>query len=225
MTITIRQSFSFFVLVQLIVFFLTGYGMFIKVHKDHQALTDMLALETYVSLIEGAAYIWIWYTINDIKNMATKRYFDWFVTTLLLIFSSIVYFKYEESKENGFNEQITARSVWDSEKENIMKMFGYCTVMLIFGFLGEINIIPKSISVPIGFIFFALLFQLIYKYSQRSVKGRQLFPVYCILWGLYGICAVFPDLYKNIGYNALDLVSKSFLGLYIFYLSTKLRAD
>jgi len=223
MNITIRDSFSFFVLIQVIVFILTAYGMGLEVNREHRALTDMLQLETYVSIIEGLAYIWIWYNIHDLKGMATKRYFDWFITTLLLIFSSVVYFKYEENKDENFRNEVTAKTIWKSEKENILTMFAYCTLMLIFGFLGEIEIIPKSVSVPIGFVFFGLLFMKIYTYAKTSVIGNKLFPVYLVLWGLYGVSALLPDLYKNIGYNALDLVSKSLLGLYIFYLAFKLR--
>ena len=36
---------------------------------------------------------------------------------------------------------------------NIIKIFSYNFLMLLFGLLGELNIIDKKIAVPIGFIF------------------------------------------------------------------------
>jgi hypothetical protein len=222
--IKIRESFTFFFIVQVIVFITTFSGFYLKLDKKHKALSDILALETYVSTIEGVAYMWIWYHIDDIKNMAKKRYLDWVITTLLLLVSSVVYFKYEKSKENNFKEQITLSNVWETDKKIIQEMFLYNLLMLGFGFAGEMGIIPKYYSVPIGFVFFGLLFNLIYKqYCSVSNVGRQIFPIYLIVWGLYGVCAVLGDVPKNIGYNILDLVSKSFLGLYIFYLAYKLR--
>jgi len=223
MNITIRDSFSFFILVQVIVFILCVYGKGLSVHREHKALTDILQLETYVSIITGISYFWIWINIDNLKGMASKRYLDWFITTLILIFSSIVYFKYEANKEESFRNEITIKTVWKKEKKNILMMFAYCTFMLVFGFLGEKDFIPKTFSVPIGFVFFGLLFMKIYKYAKTSAIGNKLFPLYLVIWGLYTISPLLPDLYKNIGYNALDMVSKSLFGLYIFYLAFKLR--
>jgi len=222
--ITIRDSFAFFFVVQIIVFFITLSGFYLKVDKKHKALTDILALETYVSIIEGFAYIWIWFTIGDIKNMAKKRYLDWIITTLLLIVSTGVYFIYEANMEQGNKKDITLLSVWEDKKSIFFEMFLYNILMLAFGFAGEIGIIPKSISISMGFIFFGLLFRSIYiHFCSISEVGKKIFPIYIIVWGLYGMAAVLNELPKNIGYNALDLVSKSFLGLYIFYLAYNLR--
>ena len=90
--------------------------------------------------------------------------------------------------------------------------------MLLFGYLGEINILPKYISIPIGFIFFYKSFNLIYtNYANKSVLGKKLFMFLLIVWSLYGVAAMFPVNPKNISYNLLDIVAKNFYGLYIYY--------
>ena len=96
--------------------------------------------------------------------------------------------------------------------------------MLFFGYLGEVNILPKYISTIIGFYFFAKSFSLIYyNYAINSKISKQLFNFLFIIWGLYGIVALFPVIPKNICYNLLDIVSKNFYGLYIYYKILQLK--
>ena len=44
-----------------------------------------------------------------------------------------------------------------------------------------------------------------------------------IVWSLYGVAATFSPNLKNVSYNLLDLVSKNFYGLYIYYEILKLN--
>ena len=89
--------------------------------------------------------------------------------------------------------------------------------MLLFGYLGEINILNKIISVGIGFIFFGLTFNEIWKnYAFKTNKTRNLYYFLITVWGLYGIAALLETIPKNILYNILDIIAKNFYGLYIF---------
>ena len=93
-------------------------------------------------------------------------------------------------------------------------------MMLVFGYLGEMNILDKNISVPIGFIFFFLSFYTIYEnyvIDSNVTINKNLFIFLVIVWGLYGVAAVLPDLEKNISYNFLDIVAKNFYGLFLSY--------
>ena len=38
-----------------------------------------------------------------------------------------------------------------------------------------------------------------------------------LIWALYGVAAYFDHIPKNISYNILDVISKNFYGLYIFF--------
>ena len=90
--------------------------------------------------------------------------------------------------------------------------------MLVFGYLGELNIIPLPISTTIGSIFFYLSFKLIYdEYGSKSKQGKILFWVLGSVWSLYGVAAVMPLTVKNISYNFLDIISKNFYGLFLYY--------
>ena len=94
--------------------------------------------------------------------------------------------------------------------------------MLLFGYLGETRIINKSLSIIIGFVLFFINFKLIYKYVDGNKKNKKMFYFVFIVWSLYGVAALFNDVYKNISYNMLDIVSKNFYGIYIFYIILKL---
>ena len=37
------------------------------------------------------------------------------------------------------------------------------------------------------------------------------------IWSLYGVAAVLPTIPKNLSYNVLDIISKNFYGLFIYY--------
>ena len=43
------------------------------------------------------------------------------------------------------------------------------------------------------------------------------FKILFTLWIFYGVAAMLPDVPKNICYNTLDIFSKNFYGLFIYY--------
>ncbi len=90
--------------------------------------------------------------------------------------------------------------------------------MLLFGYLGEVNILSKYISIPIGFLFFYKSFELIYyDYAIKTQIGKNLFTYMGTVWSLYGVAAMAPPNIKNMSYNLLDIVAKNFYGLYLYY--------
>ena len=90
--------------------------------------------------------------------------------------------------------------------------------MLMFGYLGETGVMDKKIAIPLGFVFFFLSFKLIYEeYAVHSKLGKLLFKVLFTIWILYGVAALMPGREKNISYNILDIFSKNFYGLFIYY--------
>ena len=96
-------------------------------------------------------------------------------------------------------------------------------MMLLFGFLGETEILDKYLSVSIGFIFFGLTFREVHKFTKNIHINKQIFTIVIILWALYGVAAMLEPLEKNISYNILDMFSKNFYGLYIFYIMYGLK--
>ena len=185
-------------------------------------LKDILVLEAFVQFIEAGFYIWVIYALKDLDKMTSRRYIDWFITTPTMLVSTIIFMEYlrkKEAKEDTLN-------FWNflkDHKMNIIKIITYNFFMLLFGLLGESNIIDKKIGISIGFVFFGLSFKLIYdEYASKTEGGKKLFTFLLIVWSLYGISAMMPIVPKNTCYNILDIIAKNFYGLFIYYYITQI---
>jgi glycopeptide antibiotics resistance protein len=89
-------------------------------------------------------------------------------------------------------------------------------MMLLFGFLGEMNVIPIVTANILGFIPFMIYFGMIYhNFAKDFTIGRITFVVFFVLWGLYGVAAFLPYGAKNIIFNILDLFAKNFFGIFL----------
>tara|TARA_B100001769_G_C22112606_1_gene602515 strand:- start:17351 stop:18037 length:687 start_codon:yes stop_codon:yes gene_type:complete len=216
----VKNTIWFSLVIQLITGIIPLHSLFIDINTKHVILKDILILETVVQFIEMIFYIWIAFAVLNVKKMASRRYIDWIITTPAMLLSTIMFMEYQKIKErkNLDKEPIRTSKFLKDNKENIYKIFTYNLLMLISGFLGEQNIVPKTLTIPIGFIFFLKTFELIYNnYANTSVLGKQLFYYLFIVWALYGVAATFKPNIKNISYNLLDIVSKNFYGLFIYY--------
>ena len=184
---------------------------------EDDILKHILILEAFVQFIEAGFYIWVIYALKDLKIMTSRRYIDWFITTPTMLVSTMIFMEYLRKKEE--NEDIV--DFWEfmkDHKENIIKLVSYNFLMLLFGLLGELNIINNKFAVAIGFGFFILTFKLIYdEYASKTQGGLKLFSFLVSVWSLYGVAALMPIVPKNTMYNMLDIVSKNFYGLFIYY--------
>ena len=215
--ITVKNTIWFSLLVQVITGIVSLHGLFIKLPEKDRILTDILGLETIVQFIELMFYIWISYAMVNINNMTPRRYIDWVITTPTMLLSTIIFMKYQEEKEKN-GKKIEFWEFINENKNNILLIFFYNFAMLAFGFLGEINLVSKYITTPIGFYFFYKCFSLIYyNYAVNSQLGQKLFTFMGSVWSLYGVAALMPTNIKNISYNLLDIVAKNFYGLYLYY--------
>ena len=181
--------------------------------KDY-VLREILILEAFVQFVEAFFYIWVILALKDLKIMTSRRYIDWFITTPTMLVSTIVFFEYLNNK----SKTIRLFDFIKEHKNDVLKIVFYNFMMLLFGLLGELKIIDNNTAVTIGFIFFYLTFKLIYdKYAHKTHEGMKLYKFLLIVWSLYGVAALMPLKAKNISYNMLDIVSKNFYGLFIYY--------
>ena len=211
-------------ILQLITTILPFDGFSVKLKPEHRVLQDILGIETFVQIVEMIFYIWIIFAVSNLKNVTPRRYIDWSITTPIMLFSTIVFLKYSENQQQNNPQEIKIKNFMVENKENIVKLVVYNGLMLLFGYLGETNIMDKRISIPLGFVFFFLTFKLIYsEYAKYSINGQKLFYFIFIVWLFYGIAAVMPIKIKNISYNFLDIISKNFYGLFIYYKIKKLN--
>lgn len=213
-------------IVQILTTLISLGGLFIKLKEKDLVLKEILVLEGVVQLIESAFYIWVIFAIRNLEHVTPRRYLDWSFSTPIMLISTIIFMKYQEYKENNINKSFKMIDFFEENKNNIIKIFVYNGLMLLFGFLGEAGIIDKRIGIPIGFVFFYLSFDLIYQeYGKKSKLGNKLFIFLVVVWGLYGVAAMTDLNTKNISYNMLDIVSKNFYGLFIYYIILQISKD
>ena len=212
--------------VQIITTVVSLGGIFTKLKEKDVVLQEILVLEAVVQLIESCFYVWVIFAIHNLNKVTPRRYIDWVFSTPIMLTSTIVFIKYQEYKEKKINKSFRLLDFFKENKSNIIKIFIFNGLMLLCGFLGEAGIIDKRIGIPLGFIFFYLSFNLIHKeYAKKSKLGNKLFIFLVIVWGLYGIAAMTDLKTKNISYNMLDIVSKNFYGLFIYYIILQISKD
>ena len=217
-----RDLLKMTVYISIIVQILTGLvsfsGVFVKLNDKDKILTEILGLETIVQIVEGFFYLYLAYTLNYISTyvVARRRYIDWIITTPMMLLSTIMYMEYENKKVT--KEIIRAKSFIDKNRKNITNMFLCNALMLLSGYLGETGMIKKKISIPVGFLFLILSFGIMYtNYVGDLAINKQIFFLMLLIWSLYGVAALMPVITKNISYNILDVVSKNFYGLFLFF--------
>ena len=148
--------------------------------------------------------------------MGGLRYIDWVITTPLMLFTTVLYMEYNNTKDKG--EPIDVRSFLRINKNKLYKIFVNNLFMLLCGYLVEKKIISMYLGISLGFFFFYQTFMQIHTLVGTNNKNIILFRFLVIVWGMYGFAAIMSDSNKNISYNLLDIVAKNFYGIYIYYL-------
>ena len=182
-------------IIQLITGFVSIYGIFIPLNDKDIILKDIIIMETVVQFIEFLFYLWLVFSIAARStNITAIRYIDWFITI------------------------ITLKSIFKKNYKIIIKFIIFNFLMLVFGLLGELGIINRSICFVVSTFFFLCSFKILYEYYVTiEDSNRNLFYLMFIIWSLYGLAFLLNYKYRNMSYNILDIFSKNFYGLYIFY--------
>jgi bacteriorhodopsin len=201
----IKQSFN----IPYALLMTTGAITFIEAITTHDpAIRHIMNIETCISIIAAFFYSKFIGIINnniiDYKNINLIRYTDWSITTPLMILSLILFLSYNL---NG-NKSVNFKHFL------LLVIFNY--LMLLFGYLGEIDKINKNISIGIGFIFFILLFAFIYIFyikGNKNIANYIIYGLFVFIWAFYGVAAKLDDKVKNIAYNILDTLAKCIIGI------------
>jgi hypothetical protein len=194
-------------------------ALFVKVPTSFLFLQQLLLLEVIVQFIEGLFYVYWLFNFDNISNITPKRYFDWVITTPTMLLTLIFYLIFLKSKDSDIGQELTFFEVFNQEYYTIIAIFLLNWLMLLFGYLGEINLLPVLLGVSLGFIPFLIYYYIIYKkYAILSNDGLNMFFYFFIVWSLYGIVAILPYKIKNMCYNILDLFAKNFFGIFLSYL-------
>lgn len=217
--LTLYTSLVTSVIVQIITGIIEINALFVNVLPKFAFLKQLVLLEALVQGIEGAFYIHWLYNFNNIVNITPKRYLDWAITTPTMLVTLIFYLIFLKHNEDNSSNELTFFGLFNQEFYILITILLLNWLMLLFGYLGEANIIPVLLGVSLGFIPFLIYFYIIYiKYATLGNDGFNLFVYFFIVWSLYGIVAVLPYKLKNVCYNFLDLFAKNFFGIFLSYL-------
>jgi bacteriorhodopsin len=210
--------------ISLITQFITGlidiWGLNIKVPEDKNIFRDLLKVELGVQSVEFVFYSWMVTNFDKIDNITPYRYIDWSFTTSPMLITLMAYL--DESKKTNLYDFVIDNNTF------IIQIVVLNLLMLLFGFIGELNYIDYNTGLILGFIPFIYYFKLIYdKYIFKGISQDKLilFWYFFIIWSLYGAVAFLPYEQKNTSYNILDLFAKNSFGLFLVYILWKNRID
>ena len=190
-------------------------GSFVNVPPEHAILKEALQLETTVQAIEFAFYAKFLKEVS-LDNMATVRYYDWMLTTPMMLLSTIVVMKYEERLQKKQSTTFTLQEFIKEHKTDVTTMFMANWGMLLTGYLGELGVLDQTVSLTLGFGFFAWSFLIIKKYADGSETGKKLYVFLVVVWSMYGLVFPLDPELKNTALNTLDIIAKNFFGLYLY---------
>lgn len=210
-------SLYFSIVVQLITISLGFFGLTLRLNPVDQILQSVVGLETLVSCLQLVFYVWYAYHFKEVSHSTFYRYNDWFVTTPIMLFTTMLYYDYK----NEPSETKTISSFWKNNQTNILLVFAFNALMLFFGYLYEINVLDLFTSNVMGFAGLIGSFYIIYdSFVKKNLSANlPLFLLMSIIWGFYGIAATFSPIWKNISYNFIDTISKNFYGLFLLYVT------
>ena len=192
---------------------------FIKVPPAHFLIRQLLILEVVVQIVEGVFYFWLAYNFNKIINVTPKRYIDWAITTPTMLITLVLYLIYLNKKPTDETNNMDFFTLLKENSGIIIPLLLLNWLMLLFGYLGEMKIIPVLLGVFLGFIPFLIYYYMIYvNYVTKNTNGYLLFWYFFFFWALYGVVATLPYYIKNSCYNILDLFAKNFFGLFFTYI-------
>ena len=213
-------------ILSLIVQIITGvvdiYALTLKVSPSFNLIRELIMMELTVQAVELGFYIWLLLNIHKIKNITPARYYDWAITTPTMLITLMFFLIFLRDREKGVQSESFINE-FKNHWKIILKVSVLDWLMLLAGYLGEINIFSNITTTLVGFVPFILMFYLIYSNfaSQTSDEGQRIFWYFVGIWSIYGVAAVLPYKIKNSMYNILDLFAKNFFGIFLSYVIFK----
>lgn len=228
MSALLRSSLLFSIVVQVVTGVIELLALFVKTAPGMALIRQLLGLELAVQAVEGVFYAWLYTNINTVKNITPKRYADWVLTTPTMLVTLVAYLIYLNSYKGNGNDSLSFIQILRENAVPIAQIVGLNWLMLLFGYLGEVGVVPLVTGVVLGFVPFIAYFYIIYERfvvinannpnNANNNTGLKMYAYFLVFWSLYGIVALLPYTLKNTIYNVLDLFAKNFFGLFLSYL-------
>ena len=194
-------------------------AFFVTVPSIYYLIKQLLILELVVQIIEGSFYLWLAYNFTKVLNVTPKRYIDWVITTPTMLITLMLYLIYLNKRVENKTNELEFFTLLKDNSPVIIPVVFLNWLMLLFGYLAEMKIIPVLLGVFLGFIPFLIYYYMIYvNFVTQNTSGYLLFWYFFFFWSLYGFVAVLPYYIKNSFYNILDLFAKNFFGIFLSYI-------
>ena len=215
--IYIKMSFT----ITYILLLTTALITFIEAMRTNiPVIRHIFNLETSISLVASYFYSIFVAKIDEVEknnkdidwnDLTRLRYIDWAITTpMMLLALSIIL---------GYGAKIAVKIII------VLIIIALNYIMLISGYLGEINVISRLQGLIVGFIaFFAMFFVIFINFikPKYDYTNYMLFGIYIVVWSIYGIVYMFNQANKNIIMNILDCIAKCFVGIFLWVYYTGL---
>ena len=174
-----------------------AFGLTVTVSENHLLLKDILWLEFIVAIIEFCWYVFLIQKLPQ-EEMAKSRYYDWLISTPLMLVSIFSYLLYEEQLEKNSAQPVRLSTIIKDYSESIIQIIISNFAMMSIGYLYEIGQIKRNVAFVYGFIFLLNTFTIIYKQAgSKSNRGIVVFLITFLLWSIYGIAFIMSTKIKN----------------------------
>ena len=147
------------VIIQVVTGFIDIVVLFVKIPSNYFILKQLLFLEAIVQFIEGGFYAYWLYNFKNIDNITPQRYYDWAFTTPSMLITLIMYLIFLHYKENDdLSSKIEFVHLFYKNFNTIFQVLILNWIMLLFGYLAEIKVLPLLLGVFLGFIPFLIYY-------------------------------------------------------------------
>lgn len=204
-----------FLLCQILFYGFTLVTVIEALRTESVIARGVMNLESAVSLIAGYVYT-VFGQMADkpettYADITRIRYYDWFCTTPLLLFTLLLFLSFKSDEPVPFSKY--------------MVVFVANFFMLYSGYLGETGVIDRNMGGIAGFGFYALLLAYIISAFILDENGEWgisgftmgIFMLFAIVWTGYGVVYYMEDIQlRNRIMNALDIIAKIFIGIFLW---------
>jgi hypothetical protein len=157
----------------------------------------ILSIEMCITGISSYMYYLFIQRINSLHTISVLRYNGWVITTPLMLIALCLL----------LHIPTTIHS--------LSYLIGLDWIMLLAGYLGERNWMPRILATVAGFVPFLLLFYTLYSDAIFTTFTHFLFWIYFTGWACYGLAYLCNEPTKHVFMNLLDCFAKAFVAIAI----------
>ena len=188
---------------QVIVNVVSVVGVSLPNADDTPDLRVILGLEAASQAIEFLYYV-VAVLVFGGRIRTWTRYIDWYVSTPVMILSVCMFFLHRRNE-----------SIYDLPGAFYASV-ALNAAMLTSGLAAETGVMARGPAVAVGSLFFVGSWTAIASLvdDNDAISVTVLFVTYGV-WSLYGVAALLSEMWRNVSYNLLDVVSKNMFGVFL----------